>query len=100
MATVRDQPFCIDVPMSWHLVRWNISTQARVHTFYLHSTVITSVQRYVDEASHTHLTATCGYDGTLKIWDTSDSDEYRLLCAALVSTRGPVARVWCFESVN
>eukprot|EP01083_Nonionella_stella_P287023 976903_1 len=88
MCSVPGQPYCVDIPISAHIARWNIKTKQRINTFDLHDAVISSIQRY-PTSSKQYFTATCGYDGMLKIWN----QDYHLLCETLANQTYPVDRI-------
>eukprot|EP01084_Bolivina_argentea_P165681 287804_1 len=89
MCSVPGQPYCVDIPISAHIARWNIKTKQRINTFDLHDAVISSIQRYHPTSSQKYFTATCGYDGMLKIWD----QDYHLLCETLANQTYPADRI-------
>eukprot|EP01084_Bolivina_argentea_P005085 9617_1 len=84
VSIVEDEPYCVDIPITAQIARWNIKTKERINTFYLHQSLISSIQNYNNK-----LIATCSYDGMLKIWDKN----YNLLCQTSASETQPIARI-------
>ena len=86
LALVDGHPFSVDIPISGHIARWNVQSKQREASFHCHDAMISSIQR----SPCNELTATCGYDGMLKIWDRGYHD---MLCCAAPSSSGLVSRV-------
>lgn len=93
---VAGKQYEVDVPLGCHIARYDLSNQKqpRIATFKCHESTISDIQSHcvkLDKNANNpiELTATCSYDGTLRIWD----DKYQQLCTVGCGDNHPISRV-------
>ena len=91
---VLHEEYQVDVPIGCHVARYDMKQREnpRISTFQCHDSTISDIQSHLIELEsniYYEITATCSYDGTLRLWNP----KYSLLCTAGSGNNHPISRV-------